>query len=89
VDFGTGLGMWVVAQLTQRHRGHVNVWSTQLPGASGTVFSVFLPLADAAQSSGNAAVPTPRAPKNSSPAERCENLDTGARLTARFPFNPD
>jgi PAS domain S-box-containing protein len=57
VDFGTGLGMWVVAQLAERHRGNVNVWSTQRPGGSGTVFSVFLPLADAAQSIGNAAVP--------------------------------
>jgi hypothetical protein len=49
--------MWVVPQLAERHRGHVNVWSTQRPGASGTVFSVFLPLADIAQPIGNAAVP--------------------------------
>jgi PAS domain S-box-containing protein len=43
-DTGTGLGMWVVAQLVERHRGHVRVWSTQLTGASGTAFSVFLPI---------------------------------------------
>jgi len=43
VDTGTGLGMWVVSQLVERHRGHVRVWSTQRPGRSGTTFSVFLP----------------------------------------------
>jgi PAS domain S-box-containing protein len=42
-DTGTGLGMWVVAQLVERNRGQVRVWSTQRPGRSGTVFSVFLP----------------------------------------------
>ena len=42
-ETGTGLGMWVVAQLVERHRGHVRVWSTQRYGFSGTVFSVFLP----------------------------------------------
>jgi PAS domain S-box-containing protein len=68
VDFGTGLGMWVVAQLAERHRGHVNVWSTQRPGANGTVFSVFLPLADGTQSAENAAVPT---------AEGAKELITG------------
>jgi PAS domain S-box-containing protein len=46
-ETGTGLGMWVVAQLVERHRGHVRVWSTQRPGASATVISVFLPLGDA------------------------------------------
>ena len=55
-DTGTGLGMWVVAQLVERHNGHVRVWSTQRPGSSGTAFSVFLPFkyvpasADAAES---------------------------------------
>jgi PAS domain S-box-containing protein len=43
-DTGTGLGMWVVAQLLARHRGHLRVWSTQSPKGSGTAFSVFLPL---------------------------------------------
>jgi PAS domain S-box-containing protein len=46
-ETGTGLGMWVVAQLVERHRGDVRVWSTQRPGASATVISVFLPLGDA------------------------------------------
>jgi PAS domain S-box-containing protein len=42
-ETGTGLGMWVVAQLLERQRGHVRVWSTQREGRSGTAFSVFLP----------------------------------------------
>jgi signal transduction histidine kinase len=46
-EIGTGLGMWVVAQLVERHHGCVHVWSTQRPGASGTAFSVFLPFAGA------------------------------------------
>jgi PAS domain S-box-containing protein len=45
-DTGTGLGLWVVAQLVERHKGRVQVWSSQRPGASGTVFSVFLPTGD-------------------------------------------
>lgn len=43
VATGTGLGLWVVAQLVEHHHGHVRVWSSQRAGASGTVFSVFLP----------------------------------------------
>ncbi len=42
-DTGTGLGMWVVAELINRHRGALRVWSTQRQGRSGTAFSVFLP----------------------------------------------
>jgi hypothetical protein len=42
-DTGTGLGMWVVSQLVERHKGHIRVWSTQRMGRSATVFSVFLP----------------------------------------------
>jgi PAS domain S-box-containing protein len=54
LDTGTGLGLWVVAQLAERHRGDIRVWSSQRPQASGSVFSLFLPtgrvseLADAA-----------------------------------------
>ena len=46
-ETGTGLGMWVVAQLVERHHGQVQVWSTQRAGASATVISVFLPLGGA------------------------------------------
>ncbi len=40
---GTGLGMWVTAQIIDRMRGGVSVWSSRIQGRSGTVFSVFLP----------------------------------------------
>lgn len=49
IETGTGLGLWVVAQLVERHRGHVRVWSRQRAGASGTAFSVFLPLNESAE----------------------------------------
>jgi PAS domain S-box-containing protein len=42
-ETGTGLGMWVVAQLVERHGGNIRVRSTQRYGASGTAFSIFLP----------------------------------------------
>ena len=43
METGTGLGMWVVAQLVERQQGHVRVWSTQRAGSSGSAISVFLP----------------------------------------------
>ena len=43
-ETGTGLGLWVVSQLVERHGGHVRVWSRQRNGKSGTVFSIFLPM---------------------------------------------
>ena len=45
-ETGTGLGLWVVAQLVERHGGSVRVWSSSREGASGTSFSVFLPFVD-------------------------------------------
>ena len=45
-DTGTGLGMWVVAQLVERHHGLVSGWSSQRDGRSGTAFSVFLPIGE-------------------------------------------
>lgn len=51
-DTGTGLGMWVVTQLVERHHGSIRVWSRQGYGGSGTVFSVFLPTAHPAQAKG-------------------------------------
>ncbi len=44
-DTGTGLGLWVVAQLVERHNGQVRVWSSLRGPARGTVFSIFLPTA--------------------------------------------
>jgi PAS domain S-box-containing protein len=43
-ETGTGLGLWVVAQLVERHNGQIRVYSRQRGRQSGTVFSVFLPL---------------------------------------------
>lgn len=56
VETGTGLGMWVVAQLVERHHGQVRVWSKQSADASATVISVFLPLGDASIADQQAAV---------------------------------
>lgn len=47
-DTGTGLGLWVVAQLVERHQGSVRAWSSQREGATCTAFSVFLPIGDIA-----------------------------------------
>jgi signal transduction histidine kinase len=53
-DTGTGLGMWVVAQLVERHHGNVRLWSSQTAGRSGTAISVFLPFGGAAGVEGEA-----------------------------------
>lgn len=42
-ETGTGLGLWVVAQLVERHNGHVRAWSWLRTNGSGTAFSVFFP----------------------------------------------
>ncbi|AEU35191.1 chemotaxis protein CheB [Granulicella mallensis] len=43
-ETGTGLGMWVSAQLVDRLQGDLRVSSTMRRGRSGTTFSLFLPL---------------------------------------------
>lgn len=48
-ETGTGLGLWVVAQLLERQKGNIHVWSSRRPGACGTAFSVFLPSGAPAQ----------------------------------------
>jgi two-component system CheB/CheR fusion protein len=45
-ETGTGLGMWVVSELTKRRHGDVRLWSTQREGKSGTAISIFLPFDD-------------------------------------------
>jgi two-component system CheB/CheR fusion protein len=52
METGTGLGMWVVAQLVERHHGHIGVWSTQRSRGSGTAFSVFLPFREVLEAKG-------------------------------------
>ncbi|HWB33431.1 MAG TPA: PAS domain-containing protein [Acidobacteriaceae bacterium] len=50
-ETGTGLGLWVVAQLVERHHGRVSIRSSQNTAATGTVISVFLPVAGSAGAS--------------------------------------
>lgn len=51
-ETGTGLGLWVVAQLVEKHKGNVQVWSSQRVNSSATVFSVFLPIGDVTSAEG-------------------------------------
>ena len=43
-DTGTGLGLWVSSEIVQKHSGTIQVKSSASSPATGTVFSVFLPL---------------------------------------------
>ena len=40
---GTGLGLWVSKEIADRHRGALNVRSSNGPNHHGTVFTLFLP----------------------------------------------
>ncbi len=40
---GTGLGLWVSAEIVERHHGRLLVRSSATPGRSWTVFELFLP----------------------------------------------
>jgi signal transduction histidine kinase len=42
---GTGLGLWISTEIVQRHNGRLTVRSSDDSGRHGTVFSLFLPLA--------------------------------------------
>jgi PAS domain S-box-containing protein len=42
-DSGTGLGLWLSHGIVQKHEGSIRVRSRTTAGASGTVFSIFLP----------------------------------------------
>jgi len=42
-ETGTGLGLWLVYGIAQKHTGWIKVASRTTPGHSGTVFAVFLP----------------------------------------------
>ncbi len=41
---GTGLGLWVSAQIVEKHRGVIRARSSTRPGQSGSVFTLLLPL---------------------------------------------
>ena len=43
-DLGTGLGLWVSSGIVKNHGGTIRVRSNSRPPATGSVFSVFLPL---------------------------------------------
>lgn len=47
-ESGTGLGLWVTSEIIERQHGDLRVWSSQTPGRTGTAFSLFLPMRDAA-----------------------------------------
>ena len=47
---GTGLGLWVSEEIIRNHKGTVRVRSSEEPGNSGTVFSMFFPRDEAKQS---------------------------------------
>ena len=47
-ETGTGLGLWLVYGIVQKHNGWIKVASRTNPGTSGTVFAVFLPESPAA-----------------------------------------
>jgi len=51
-ETGTGLGLWVVAQLVERRGGDVRAWSWLRESGCGTAISVFLPSGDAAVADG-------------------------------------
>lgn len=40
---GTGLGLWISREIVGRHEGRLSLRSSQMPGRSGTVVTVFLP----------------------------------------------
>ncbi len=40
---GTGLGLWISQEIVGRHDGRLTLRSSQMPGHTGTVVSVFLP----------------------------------------------
>ena len=44
-DVGTGLGLWICKSIVENHQGSIQVRSSTARGKSGTVFSVFLPVA--------------------------------------------
>jgi PAS domain S-box-containing protein len=52
-DIGTGLGLWLAQGIVKKHNGMIRFRSSTAPGASGTVFSVFLPY-NAVQQAGRA-----------------------------------
>jgi len=42
---GTGLGLWISAEIMERHQGRIRLRSSQNPDRHGTVVTLFLPMA--------------------------------------------
>ncbi len=42
-DLGNGLGLWITHDIVTRHGGTIRARSNPSPGASGTIFTTFLP----------------------------------------------
>lgn len=42
-NVGTGIGLWIVKEIVDRHAGQVSIASSTTPGASGTTVTIFLP----------------------------------------------
>src|SRR5882757_3536593 len=42
-DVGNGLGLWITLDIVTRHGGSIRARSNARPGASGTIFTTFLP----------------------------------------------
>lgn len=59
-DVGTGLGLWICKSIVDTHQGSIRVRSSTVPGHSGTVFSIFLPVN--CESEGAPADPASRRP---------------------------
>jgi signal transduction histidine kinase len=48
-ETGTGLGLWVTAEIVKKNEWRIRVRSSRVPGRSGTVFSLRMPRPDEAQ----------------------------------------
>ncbi len=61
-ESGTGLGLWITADIIRKYNGTMRLWSSARPGRSGTCFSVFLPFETSAEeiaSAGQVGSPAP------------------------------
>jgi signal transduction histidine kinase len=43
---GTGLGLWISAEIVERHKGRLTVRSSQHGRYHGTIFCLFLPVGE-------------------------------------------
>ncbi len=48
-DVGTGLGLWICKGIVERYSGSIRIWSSTVPGRSGTIISVVFPISNQEQ----------------------------------------